>query len=152
MLKAIFIRYVFFTLYKVRTSISSYIYTLYLQGNDDYKIKGLLPESFYWLKRCPFPPLSVCHRWKIWQLPIKNRKMYFCQIFGLIKLLTGRENGSQKGITERDFGYQNHLPDMNLALKTTYRTRIWPSNILTGHVFFCQYFLTRQLFLIWNSE
>ena len=63
-------------------------------------------------------------------------KMHFCQIFGLSKLHTGRENGSQKGITRREFGSQNHLPDENLALKTTYRMRIWPSNIFTGHDFF----------------
>ena len=48
--------------------------------------------------------------------------MHFCQIFGLSKLLTGRENGSQKGITEREFGSQNHLPDENLAIKYHYRT------------------------------
>ena len=61
--------------------------------------------------------------------------MHFCQIFGLSKLLTERENDSQKGITRREFGSQNHLPNVNLALKTTNRTRIWPSNILTGHDF-----------------
>ena len=71
--------------------------------------------------------------------------MHFCQIFGLSKLLTGRENGSQKGITGHEFGSQNCLQDVNLALKTT---RIWPSNILTGHDLFSQYVLTRQLFLI----
>ena len=59
--------------------------------------------------------------------------MHFFQIFSLSKLLTKRENGSQKGITGREFGFQNPLPDVNLALKITYRTRIWSSNILIGH-------------------
>ena len=79
--------------------------------------------------------------------------MYFCQIFGLSKLLTGRENGSQKGITGREFGSQNHLPDENLAIKYHYRTGIWLSNIITGRefasqislpdmIFFCQYLLS----------
>ena len=61
--------------------------------------------------------------------------MHFCQIFGLSKLLTGRENGSQKGITGREFGSQNHLPDVNLAIKYHYRTGIWLSNIITGQEF-----------------
>ena len=66
--------------------------------------------------------------------------MHLCQIFSLSKLLTGQENGSQKGIAGREFGSQNCLPDVNLALKTTYRTRIWPSNILTGHDSFVNIF------------
>ena len=81
--------------------------------------------------------------------------MHFCQIFGLSKLLTGRENGSQKGITGREFGSQNHLPDENLAIKYHYRTGIRLSNIITGRelgsqislpdiIFFCQYFLYIQ--------
>ena len=61
--------------------------------------------------------------------------MHFCQIFGLSKLLTGRENGSQKGITGREFDSQNHLPDVNLAIKYHYRTGIWLSNIITGQEF-----------------
>ena len=84
--------------------------------------------------------------------------MHFCQIFGLSKLLTGRENGSQKGITGqeigsqkgitgRELGSQISLPDGNLALKYHYRTRIGLSNIITGHEFGCQYFLNRQTFL-----
>ena len=46
----------------------------------------------------------------------------FLSFFGLSKLLTGRENGSQISMTEQDFGSQNHLTAMNLALKITYRT------------------------------
>ena len=95
-------------------------------------LKGLLAKKIYWLKRCHFCPLSACHRWKIWQLPIKNRKMHFCQIFGLSKLLTGRENGSpkkhyrmaiwlSKALTRHEFGSQNHLLDENLAIKYSYR-------------------------------
>ena len=72
--------------------------------------------------------------------------MHFCQIFGLLKLLTGRENGSQKGITGREFGSQKgitgresgsqiHLPEGNLALKYHYRKRIGLSNITTGKDF-----------------
>ena len=45
--------------------------------------------------------------------------MHFCQIFGLAKLLTGRENGSQKGITGWEFGSQISLPDENWALNPT---------------------------------
>ena len=37
--------------------------------------------------------------------------MHFCESFGLSKLLTGRENGSQKGITGREFVFQISLPD-----------------------------------------
>ena len=59
--------------------------------------------------------------------------MHFCWIFGLSKLLTVRENGSQKGITRKKFSSQNHSPDGNLALKITYQMRIWPSHILNGH-------------------
>ena len=58
--------------------------------------------------------------------------MHFCEIFGLSKLLTGRENGSQKGITGREFVSQISLPDGNLVLKYHYRTGIWLSNIITG--------------------
>ena len=43
--------------------------------------------------------------------------MHFCEIFGLSKLLTGQKNGSQKGITGREFVSQIPLPDENLALK-----------------------------------
>ena len=50
--------------------------------------------------------------------------MNFCQSFGVSKLLTGRENGSQKA-----------LPDRNLALKIAYRTGIWLSKSLTGREF-----------------
>ena len=38
------------------------------------------------------------------------------------------------------------------ALKTTYQMRIWLLNILSRHDFFCQYFVSRQLFIIWNSK
>ena len=58
--------------------------------------------------------------------------MHFCEIFGLSKLLTGRENGSQKGITGREFGFQISLLDGNLALKYHYQTRICLSKIVTG--------------------
>ena len=58
--------------------------------------------------------------------------MHFCEIFGLSKLLTGRENGSQKGITGREFGFQISLLDGNLALKYPYQTKIWLSKIITG--------------------
>ena len=52
--------------------------------------------------------------------------MHFCHIFGLSKLLTGGENGSQKGITEREFGSQISLPDGNLALRYHYKN--WALN------------------------
>jgi len=61
--------------------------------------------------------------------------LHFCEIFGLSKLLTGQENGSQKGITGREFVFQISLPDENLSLKYHYRTRIWLSNIITGREF-----------------
>ena len=66
-------------------------------------------------------------------LAIINRKMHFC----LSKLLTGRGNGSQKGITGREFCSQNHSPDVNLVLITTYKTRIWPSNIFCCQCLVC---------------
>ena len=50
--------------------------------------------------------------------------MHFCHIFGLSKLLTRRENGSQKGITGKEFVSQISLPGGNLALKYPYRTEI----------------------------
>ena len=50
--------------------------------------------------------------------------MHFCQIFGLSKLLIGRENGSQKGITGHEFGSQNQIPNDNLAIKYHNRTGI----------------------------
>ena len=64
--------------------------------------------------------------------------MHFCQNFGLSKLLTGQENGSQKGIIRQEFGSQKSiaglelgsqisLPDNNWALKYHYRTRVWLS-------------------------
>ena len=87
-------------------------------------LKGLYTENFYCLKRCPLPPWSMCHMWKIWQLAIKNRKIYFLSEFWALKMLTGRENGSQ-----------NCLPDGNLALKIAYRTGIWLSKSLTGREF-----------------
>ena len=37
-------------------------------------------------------------------------------------------------ITERELGSQKFLPDMNLALKNSYQTRIWLSNINTRHL------------------
>ena len=43
--------------------------------------------------------------------------MHFCQSFGLSKLLSGQENGSQKDITGWEFGSQNCLPDVTLAFK-----------------------------------
>ena len=59
--------------------------------------------------------------------------MHFCQIFGLSKLLTRRENvsqegitgqefGSQKDIAGQEFGFQILLPDRNSATKYHYRT------------------------------
>ena len=62
--------------------------------------------------------------------------MHLCQIFGLSKLLTGREIGSQKGITGREFGSQkgitgresgsqNPLPEENKVFKYYYRKGFW---------------------------
>ena len=76
--------------------------------------------------------------------------MHSSQISWLSKLLTRRENvsqkgitgqefGSQKGITGRELGSQKSLPDKNWALKNHYRTRIGLSNIITGHEYGCQY-------------
>ena len=63
-------------------------------------------------------------------------KIAYQTINWLSKLPTRRKNGSQKGIIRQELGYQNHLPDENLALKTTCRTKIWPSHILAGNDFF----------------
>ena len=59
--------------------------------------------------------------------------MHFCQIYGLSKLLSIRENFSQKGITGQEFGSQKCitgwelgsqilLADGNWALKYHYQT------------------------------
>ena len=60
--------------------------------------------------------------------------MHLCHIFELSKLLTGRENGSQKGITGWELGSQISLPYGNLALKNHYQTGFWLLKILTGHL------------------
>ena len=70
--------------------------------------------------------------------------MHFCQIFKLSKLLTGRENGSQKGITGREFGNQISLPDENRALNYHYQTRIGLSNTITG--IFLSFIASCQIF------
>ena len=64
---------------------------------------------------CPLKPQGLCIR--------------------LSKLLTRRENYSQKGVTGQEFGPKISLPDGNLALKYPYRTGIWLSNILTEQEF-----------------
>ena len=57
--------------------------------------------------------------------------MHICQIFGLSKLFTRRENESQEGITGKKFGSQKgitgqelvspiSLPDGNWAIKNHY--------------------------------
>ena len=46
--------------------------------------------------------------------------MHFCQIFELLKLLTGRENGSQ-----------NCLPEEKKAIKISYRKGKWLLKLLT---------------------
>ena len=35
------------------------------------KFKGTVHKKKYWLKRCPFPPWSRGHMWKIWQLAMR---------------------------------------------------------------------------------
>ena len=61
--------------------------------------------------------------------------MHFCEIFGFSKLLTGQENGSQKGIAGCEFGSQISLAGRNLALKYHYWTIIWLSTIITEQKF-----------------
>ena len=68
---------------------------------------------------------------------IENRKLHFVRYLVSQNCLP-EKNGSQKGITERDIGSQYSLPHVNLAFP--YQTRIWPSNILTGHDFFVNIF------------
>ena len=123
-----------FTSRRVNEQLAKFIGRSLLHENEQ-DLKGLCTKKFYWLKSCTLPPLSRGHRWKIWQITIKNRKLHFCEIFGLSKLLTGQENGSQKGITGREFVSQISLPDGNLSLKYHYRTEIWLSNIITGREF-----------------
>ena len=41
--------------------------------------------------------------------------MHFCQIFGLSKLLTRRENVSQKGIIGQEFGSQKGINGQKLG-------------------------------------
>ena len=69
---------------------------------------------------------------------IENRKLHFVRYLVSQNCLP-EKNGSQKGITERDIGSQYSLPHVNLAIP--YRTRIWPSNILTGHDFLSIFFV-----------
>ena len=81
---------------------------------SSFDLTGLSAKNLYWLRRCPLPPWSMCHMWKIWQLAIKNRKMRFCQNFGLSKWLPDKKMALKKAIPER-----------NLALNIAYRTGIW---------------------------
>ena len=64
-------------------------------------------SAWIWLVQCGHPRLWLVERGTIW----------------LSNFITGSELGSQK-----------FLPDMNLALKNSYRTRIRLSNIITRHV------------------
>ena len=43
---------------------------------------------------------------------------------------------SQDCLPDNKKALKKALTDMNLALKMSFRTRIWSSNILTGHDFF----------------
>ena len=74
--------------------------------NGSNVLKWLSAENLYWLKTC-----HIC------EISIKSGEKHFCQIFGLSKLLTWQENGSQNGNTGWKFCSQNHLPNMHLALK-----------------------------------
>ena len=91
--------------------------------------------------------------------------MHFCQIFGLSKVLTGRGNGSQKGITRSIFGYQKgitrrgsghqiFLQEEDLVMKYSYRKKIWSSNILTGYDLIVTFFARKTIATLgptWNS-
>ena len=44
--------------------------------------------------------------------------MHFCQKFGFSKLLTGRENGSQKDITGQEIGSQKGITEQELGSQT----------------------------------
>ena len=74
---------------------------------------------------------------------MKNRKMHFCQIFGLSKWLTGRKNGSQKGITGQELVSPISLPDGNWAIKNDYRMVSY---------FESPQILTKMHFSIFHSE
>ena len=64
-------------------------------------------SAWIWLAQCGHPHLWLVKRGTIW----------------LSNFITGREFGSQK-----------FLPNMNLALKSSYRIRIWLCNIITRHL------------------
>ena len=74
--------------------------------------------------------LPIFRNDSLFQKTVISQKFYFQFNEALLqsservtKLLTGQENGSQKGITEREFfGYQNNLPKENLAIKYSYQT------------------------------
>ena len=51
----------------------------------------------------------------------KIKKCIFCQIFGLSKLFTRRENGSQKGITGQVFGSQKGIAGREFGPQITER-------------------------------
>ena len=57
--------------------------------------------------------LTTCH------IKLENAHL---ENFWPLKLLTRQENGSQKGITGREFGSQNLVPDENLVIKDSYQS------------------------------
>ena len=65
----------------------------------------------------------------------EKKENAFFSDYWLSNCLQNKKNGSQECIVRWEFGFQNQLPDGNLALKITYRTRIWPLNVLSGHDF-----------------
>ena len=78
-------------------------------------LKGLYAENFYLLKRYPLPPWSMCHMWKIWQLPIKNRKMHFCHV--MARFSSGKW-----------FWEPNSRPVMPLRAKFSSGKQFWEPN------------------------
>ena len=75
------------------------------------------------LKDVPCPLINVSY--------MKNLTTgYFYSEFWGLKISYRTRKWLSKGITGREFGSQNCLPDGNLALKIAYRTGIWLSKAL----------------------
>ena len=71
----------------------------------------------------PLYPWSAYHRWKIWQLPIKNKtKCFFSSNNWSLKIAYRTKKWLTKSFTWCEFGSQNHIPDENLAIKYFYQT------------------------------
>ena len=59
--------------------------------------------------------------------------MHFVRFLGSHNCLPDEKMALEKELPNGNSAIKITLSNVNLALKITYQTRIWPSNILTGH-------------------